>query len=301
MNEEKRTPTPAELRELYRRNVNIMAKFRELTGSDENSVEAILFSYDLQSGSYTQALEDAGHRERLDRYTSEIASVLAPLAAGSLLEAGVGEATTLCPVVSKLPQEPAVVAGFDISWSRLSFARKNAAAAGLDRARFFTGDLFHAPIREGSFDVVYTAHTIEPNHGRERAALLELGRITREWLVLFEPSYELGNEATRARIEAHGYCRDLPRIAQELGFEIVEHRLLASPMKTENHTALLLLRKPRGTASPDAAHACPLCREALAEIRAQWFCENCGIVFPVLDGIPCLLPANGIVASKFAE
>ncbi len=295
-------PSLKDLRRLYAENVNIMGWFREVTGQRENSTESILISYDLQSGSYTRAADDPAYRARHDRYADEIAAVLGGLGAASVLEAGVGEATTLVPVMQRLQPRPAVIAGFDISWSRILFARRYCAAHGLTDARLCTGDLFAMPFVDDAFEVVFTAHAIEPNHGREREALLELYRVARRWVVLFEPSYELGSEATRQRVEEHGYCRGLPAIAQELGWKIAEHRLLANPMRDNNQTAVLVIEKPAAVAAtPAAGFGCPLCHRPLESIRGNYFCEDCARIFPVIDDIPCLLPGNGILGSKFKD
>lgn len=299
---EKPTLNLKELKRLYAEKVNIMGLFRELGGSTQNTTDAILVSYDLQSGSYVGAFEDPEQRAKHDFYTGEIASILGPLGATSVLEAGVGEATTFCTALSKLPQPPETLAGFDISWSRIHYARKFAERFGLQRAQFFTGDLFHIPVVDNAFDLVCTAHAIEPNHGREREVLAELYRVARRWVVLFEPSYELGGAATRQRIEEHGYCRGLPTIARELGYEVIEHRLLTHVMRENNETAVLVIRKPAPATPPPAQFlACPSCGGALEVVRGQHFCEDCSLVFPILDGLPCLLAGNGILASKFKD
>ncbi len=294
-----RPPTIAELKELYGQNVNIMQLFRELGGTPQNSTEAILVSYDLQSGNYSRALEKPAYREQHHQYTAALARVLDQLDGDSLLEAGVGEATTLCNTVAKLRRRPAHLQAFDLSWSRIAYGRRFARDFDFT-PRLSTGDLFHIPAPDSSFDIVFTSHALEPNHGRERDALAELARVSRKWIALFEPSYELGSAEARARIEAHGYVRGLPDVARELGLEIIEHRLLEFIYVPLNPTALLLLRKTTPAAAAAApGFGCPTCHQPLAEVRGQMFCAACSLVFPVIDGIPCLLPGNGILASHF--
>jgi SAM-dependent methyltransferase len=257
----------------------------------------------LQSGSYVRAAQDPIRRAELDRYTAEIASVLESLESKSMLEAGVGEATTLCPMLERMKRKPEVVGGFDISWSRLAFAQRFARGFGFEHIHFFTGDLFRIPVVDNAFDLVYTSHAIEPNHGREREILRELYRVARRWLVLFEPSFELGSKATRERIEEHGYCRGLPDLIHEFGWEITRHCLLGHQLTEDNQTAVLVVRKndETGETAPTSILGCPLCHTALQLVRGQYFCAECGRVFPVLDDIPCLLGPNGILASKYAE
>lgn len=290
-------PTLVELKELYASNTNIMALLRERTGSRQNSVESILLSYDLQAGSYVQAQRDPAHRAVFDRYMAEIAAVLRSLGGGSLLEAGVGEATTLSTIATQVPAPR--YAGFDISWSRVAYGRQFATSRGVN-AELFTGDLFQIPVCDSAVDIVYTSHSIEPNHGREVEALAELARISRRWVALFEPSYELGSEQTRARIEEHGYCRGLPEAAATLGLRVVRHELIESPLRANNQTALLLLEK-EAAAPSEAFFACPACRTPLRAHAGVWFCTPCSLIYPVIQGIPCLVSGNGILGSKFLD
>ena len=52
-----------------------------------------------------------------------------------------------------------------------------------------------------SVDVVYTAHSLEPNGGRELEAVKELLRITSKRLILIEPSYELADKECKIRMK----------------------------------------------------------------------------------------------------
>ena len=292
----------AKLREMHANGGNIMAALREATGSATNSAEAVRISYDLQSGSYIQAWSDPVYREKHDTYCAEMAEIISSFGPESVLEAGVGEATTLCSVVGKQHKKPSAVAGFDLSWSRIHFARRHAADRGFEDFSFCTGQLERIPFPDNSFDVVYTAHAVEPNHGRETVILRELLRVARAKVILFEPSYELGGAETRARIEEHGYCRDLPSAAAAAGGRVVLHKLLRNPMRATNQTAALVIEKPyaldgRGL----GGFACPLCGSSLEALRGNQYCRRCAMVFPVIGGIPCLLPENGILATFYAD
>src|SRR5258708_19053835 len=90
------------LRQAYRDNQNIMRLIREASGQATNDPLAILASYDLQAGSYVAALENAEALKVHERYTAAIARILDRLGPTSLLEAGVGEATTLLSVTRQM-------------------------------------------------------------------------------------------------------------------------------------------------------------------------------------------------------
>ncbi len=289
-----------EAREAYARGENVMELLRMATGSGRNTVDSVLVSYDLQSGSYRKLLDDPGFRSRHDAYTAAIAAVLDDLDFESVLDAGTGEATTLTSVLSKLRRRPEVVAGCDLAWSRVAHGRAHARRfPGVKAPELFVGDLFSLPVADGAFDLVLTSHALEPNGGGERQALAELMRVSGRWLVLFEPSYELGGDDTRRHIDAHGYVRGLPAVAGGLGLTIVRHELIAS-VSPHNRTAALVLRKADESPAREAWLGCPRCGGPLREVHAQLFCAAEGLVYPVLDGIRCLDPRNAIVASAFA-
>jgi ubiquinone/menaquinone biosynthesis C-methylase UbiE/uncharacterized protein YbaR (Trm112 family) len=286
------------LRDHYEKGENIMQLLRD-AGVTKDS-EAVLAAYDLQAGTYVEAMRSPSYSARKLKYASAIAKVLNQLGAASILEAGVGEATTIAHVIPRMIPQPIIAAGFDISWSRLAqakiYSRRHAAIS------LVLGDLFAIPAADNSFDVVYTAHSIEPNRGMEKAALKELYRVARRYVVLFEPAATFGNQATKSRIEHHHYCTDLERHARELGYEVGEHRLFDISLSDENQTELLAIVKD-SSSDENADHtrwvACPRCGTPLVDHLEQLYCEECCLVYPIIGDIPCLLPTAGILASNF--
>lgn len=117
----------ASLRAAYLRGENVMALLDAGSGQPSRGFAAIQTSYDLQAGSYTAAFETPEGA----RLKSAFAEALVPHIEGyeTLLDAGVGEATTLAPVFERLESEVEIY-GFDASVSRLLWARRNLAAVG---------------------------------------------------------------------------------------------------------------------------------------------------------------------------
>ena len=294
--------TLAEIRDRYRRGENITALFRRLEGSGGNSLRAIEVAYDMQAGSYVAALDDPEFAEFHAGYSAEIAHVIDGLGGcSSLLEVGVGEATTLSQVAKSLSTPASGIAGFDISWSRIDVARDFARGRGL-APTLFVADLFAIPFADSSIDIVYTSHSIEPNGGREREALSELFRVASRYVVLLEPSNELGSEETRARTLEHGYVQDLGRHASELGFKAVEHRLVEPCANPRNQTALLVLEKdPRAAPRDTVELVSPVSKGALVARSDHMYAESDLLAFPLIGGIPCLRPEQGVVATRFAD
>jgi len=250
-------------------------------------------------------MRDSAHREGVLRYAGAIARLLDTLDASSVLEAGVGEATTLANVIPRLARPLQRAAGFDISWSRIGHGRRYAASQGQDSSlSLVVGDLFAIPAADGAFDVVYTSHSIEPNRGREKQALSELYRAARRYVVLLETASRLGNEATKARILEHRYCADLDQHARELGFTIAEHRLFDASTRENNQTELIVIEKAGKDDLQKSEHgwqACPQCRTNLSSHKGHFYCEECANIYPVIDGIPCLVATCSTLATQFLE
>lgn len=293
--------TPKDLRAAYDRGENISALLRSDTGSQTNSEDIIQVSYDLQAGSYIAILEkDPSLIGKLKAHASSVAGHLAehgPI--HSLLEAGVGEATTLIGVVQSLPTMPPFVHGIDISWSRLKsakqwFKKQN----GPEYAEFAVASITHLPYADNSFDVVLTNHAIEPNGGREEELLAELYRVCSRYLVVCEPAYELTTPEIRKRMDTHGYCRDLPGHARKLGMNVLKHEALKDNFLQHNPTAVTVIAKnpENGPATPQ--YVCPAYHTPMELIDGFYYSADSMRAYPVLRGIPCLKKEHAIIASK---
>jgi len=302
--------------ELYAQGGNITQYLRGLADSPSatNSIEDILIAYDFQAGSYVEAVEkDEDARAYKRAYDAAIVDVLIELGVkngDTLMEVGVGEATTLVGVQRALHErsaEPKAMFGFDLSWSRIKVGQDyvgNKAVSPQD-IELATGDLFQSPFRENSIDIVYTSHSLEPNGGREAEALAELYRVARRYIVLLEPAYELtDNDAARARMESHGYVRGLREHAEARGYKVLRHELFPLCANPLNPTGLLVIEKDASASSASengSPWACPLTRTALTQSAEGWHSAESLLAYPVLGGVPCLLPQNAVVASRWGK
>jgi SAM-dependent methyltransferase len=290
-----------ELLELYRQGRNITEHLRSVEGTGQNSETAILYAYDLQAGSYIRALEDPAYAAGKQAAAARIAEVLAPLRFDSLLDAGTGEATTLAELLARLPRAPARVLAFDLSLSRLLFARRFLRQRQREEVELFTAALENIPLADASVDLVLTVHVCEPNGGREPEILAELLRVARRYLVLIEPSYELGSAATRQRIEQHGYVRGLPEHLRALGARVVSHERFGADLNPANQAAVLVVDQGERAGPPEGAQlVSPLTRTPLSRGDGCLFSSD-GFAFPVIGGIACLLSENAVLATRLAE
>jgi len=290
------------LQKLYQNQVNIIQYLKNKNKKDINTLEEIMISYDLQAGSYIQGT--INNPEWGNRYSNALSGVLNKIGSyDSILEVGVGEAKTLINVLLKLLNTPANIFGFDISYSRIRYAMKYVKKYDINNINLFVGDLFNTAFLDNSIDIVYSSHSLEPNRGREKEALIELYRITKKYLVLFEPAYEFANEKLKNYMNYHGYVRNIWKSAEELGYKVVEHKLIFKDNpKSLNNTAVTIIEKNKIFRNEAKSFlACPISKKPLNVIRGNYYCSDSLLLYPIIDNIPCLLPENAVVATHYLE
>jgi uncharacterized protein YbaR (Trm112 family)/ubiquinone/menaquinone biosynthesis C-methylase UbiE len=291
-----------EISKLYHDGVNIIKHLKNLSNSDMNSSEMIKISYDFQAGSYIKFA--LANPEWDNKFCGAFSKVLNQLGEyNSILEAGVGEATTLRNIVSRLINVPSNIFGFDISFSRIKYAMKYLKISKVKNSILFLSNMLNASIQDNSIDVVYTSHAMEPNGGKEKEVLSELYRITRKYLVLFEPIYELANDKAKKYMEEHGYVRNLYSTATELGYKVIEYKIIfeVNPYTLNNTGVIIIEKNSSSKAKVFNPLACPITRAPLELIRNNYYCRESLLLYPIVDHIPCLLPENAIIATKYLD
>lgn len=295
--------TPWQLKSAYEQGQNLMKLLRTEAGTALNDERIIELSYDLQAGSYVQALSDTTLLERKRYYCGHAAAIMDSLGpVTSLLDAGMGEGNMLWLLISQMKQAPQHIHGFDLCWSRMAVARRwLAAQSPRFDIQIATGSLTEIPYMDNSVDVVWTNHSIEPNRGREAAILQELHRVCSRYVVMLEPAYELASDEARQRMDEHGYCQNLAGTARELGFRVYRHEIFTGNLNPRNLTGLLILAKNESAPPAVPRRCCPAYKKELTEMQDCWYSPESLRAYPVLNGIPCLRTNQGIVASRLAD
>lgn len=286
----------SKISQLYSEGKNIIQYLKDTDNRTSNTIEDILISYDFQAGSYIKyADENPSHVHNYSQTISSIINDLIPY--GSIIEVGVGEATTLGNVALKLPGD-FTFGGFDISWSRIFHAEQYLARLNVE-ASLFTGDLFKMPLADNSVDLIYSSHSLEPNGGREAEALKELYRVASKYLVLLEPAYEFASEEGKQRMKRNGYIKNLKDIIQHLNYNLIAYRQFEFSVNPLNPTALYIIEKPAVSDFKKFIDVvCPISHGPLIEGEDHLFSPHALVSYPKIMGIPCLLTSNAVLTTK---
>ena len=285
---------------IYSQGGNIIQFINQLEKNENNTKEGILISYDYQAGSYLSNYKDK--TERFHKYSGQLVNEMKRLGKfNSILEAGIGEATTFKNVTQNMDMPYDKCYGFDISWSRLKVAKGFLSEDTPGTQHIFVADLSNIPLCDNAIDLVYTAHSVEPNGGNEKQILQELYRVTKNFLVLFEPDSELAGSEARKRMEIHGYVKNLVGVAKSLGYNVIKNELLQYSLNALNPTSVIVIEKEQNAGDGEPHFCCPITKTKLNDCGDVFFSPQSRLMFPVIQGIPCLLDSQAILGCKYGE
>jgi ubiquinone/menaquinone biosynthesis C-methylase UbiE len=295
-----------ELKNLYSQNVNLIEHLN--SRKDCNCLsrqEKISLSYDIQAGSYTKAYNNSEQIRQINSKSGKkIAKVLEEISASTVLDAGTGEATGLADVLFNIKQKKIEFAAFDISLSRLLYAKLFLKAKGLRIPRLFTSDLTKVSLAENSVDCIMTRHALEPNGGMEDVICQELYRITKKYVLLIEPSWEFASDEQKERMLCHGYIKNLPGALERSGFKILTHEPWKWNANPLNIAALILAQKSTTTENSgfkDFQFTYPSTNLLLKNVEDGLYCQEMGALFPFVQKIACLLDNQALLTTRYLE
>ncbi len=296
----------AKIQELYKNNENIIQYLRDnVSNSGCNSIEDIMIAYDFQTGryNYLDANDPFYHDKHVNtarKLNNEI-SKLCGCTTPTILEAGVGEATFLRYVLESMNYKMAY--GFDISWSRVKEGLAHMKRNNISKVELFAGDLFNIPLQDNSIDIVYTRQAIEPNGGHEREIVRELYRVTKNYLILIEPAYDMANDDAKERMKKHGYIQKLPEAVNELGYKVIKYEKMPDDCSVEYEpTAIMVIEKDNSeVGNTDCIYRCPATGAIIERYTDAFFSKKSLLAYPIVGGVPLLMESNAIVATHYCD
>lgn len=299
-------------RSVYEKGGNVTEFLRSEFGESDNTREIIEIAYDLQAGSYINHVTNDPQKARL--YANELSSFITPYLTGcsNLLDVGTGELTTLSLMLREIDNPPNEIWAFDISWSRLAkgkvFWNNTVKNPGIN-LHPFVADIKKIPLATKSIDVVTSSHALEPNGRNLACLLLELFRVCKKKLVLFEPSYELNSNEGKERMNRLGYIRGIEESVDLLGGKVQDIQLIKNTNNPLNPTACYVIEPPsadinryHGNATiTNAKFTVPGTNYQLTPRKNFLVSAGTGLVFPILENIPILKEEASIIATSLFD
>ena len=192
--------------------------------------------YDGMAGSYVKRYNAQTHKR--NEYVCR--HILRPLSYSSILEVGAGELTTLAPIL-ECSNEPHRACALDLSQKRLLAGREFAKHMEIP-ITIVAGTGTTLPFPNSSFDVVFTSHCLEQMERYKKQIIAELCRVARRYVVMIEPSYELGGIRQKLHTLTRGYVRGIPKTVDSLGHSLCEHYLIPFNSNPRNKSALHMIK-----------------------------------------------------------
>lgn len=151
----------------------------------------------------------------------------------SLLEVGCGKGRKLRLIRNNFDVK--VLKGIDISPVGVDVALKH-------KLDVVVGSADNLPFSDNYFDIVITHHSLEQMKYIIDDVIKELYRVTKKYVISFEPCFELQNIFGKFHNFTHDYVKGLPYIYEKYGFEIQKFVNLKVGILT-NRTCLLVCKK----------------------------------------------------------
>lgn len=296
------------IKEAYNNGENIISYLKKIDKRENNSLDDIIISYDFQAGTYTKRFEKQLDDSRIQDIYKEMAYYVGQYIdeGDVILEPGTGEASSSINTYKYLEDDTkrkiSKIYGLDASFSRLKYADKCLKKYGVKNTSLVMGDMLNMPIADNSCDVVVTVHACEPNGGKEHDVLSELMRVTKKYLILFEPAYDFATEEMKRRMEHHGYVINLYDEIKNMGLDVIEHRLLKESLNPMNPTGVTVIKKDNcNQCKADNILADPISKiQCIRKGNVMWS-EETMLIYPIIDDIACMMEDNAILATKYGE
>ena len=151
----------------------------------------------------------------------------------SLLEVGCGKGRKLRLIRNNFDVK--VLKGIDLSPVGVEVAKKH----NLD---VVVGSADNLPFSNNEFDIIITHHSLEQMKYIIEDVVKELYRVTKKYVISFEPCFELQNIFGKIHNFTHDYVKGLPFIFEKHGFEVQKFTNLKKGIMT-NRTCLIISKK----------------------------------------------------------
>jgi len=289
-------------RMIYKRGDNVTEYLRKKFKERENTSYIIETAYDLQAGTYIKFANS--NSKKINLYTKEMSKILDNhlIDHTSLLDVGTGELTILTHLLNNIKKQPSKVLAFDLSYSRLTEGKKYISKHLKNKKTkldIFCADIKNIPLHSKCVDVIISNHALEPNGKNLPNLLMELFRVAKKKIILFEPAYELADSKGKKRMNRLGYIKNISLNVKKLGAELIDFIPIKNTFTKSNPTACYIIKPPKMNIKnqKDIIFTAPGTNFLLKKKFGFYLCEALGLAFPVFKTIPFLRNSNRLIVS----
>ncbi len=182
-------------------------------------------------------------KKNYNKKSLEYCQVLSNYKFKNILEVGAGEFSTLNKIIEYFGTDKEYYA-IDLSKKRLDCGLKNTLKLfGNINLKIKKANATAIPFEDNYFDLVYTSHCLEQMPYDYKEAINEMIRVSKETIILFEPSYKLGALSQKAYIRNADYVRGISRYIKSLKqVKLLKHFSLENSDYL-NRTACYIIKK----------------------------------------------------------
>ena len=108
----------------------------------------------------------------------------------------------------------------------------------------------------------------------------------------------------RLRMDENGYIKGLPSIIKDLGYDVLIYEKFKYDSNPMNPAAITIIKKKFEGAKNTTNRtpfADPITHASLSYYGDLYYSEDSMLAYPVVDGVPCLMEENAIVATKLLK
>ncbi len=271
----------------------------------DRSLEKVKNKYDKISGMYIKNYLDSNKKfiaqinndnvielrgSKEDYYSKYLNNIIIKTNSKSFLEVGAGELTLAAEVIKSLKKYFLDYSGaLDLSLNRLVVGNEFLKNQNLNIDFVVNGNASNLPFPDNSFDIVYTSHCLEQVPHLFVKIVNECSRVAKKYVVLIEPSYELGSEVTKNHIYKKGYVKITSKLLKKLDLSVVFRK--KSPVQNYiNGSEIIILKKNNNKeeSNKKIQFLCPSCKSYLIEKEEKLICTTENYYFDVVSSIPKL-------------
>ncbi|MBO72219.1 MAG: hypothetical protein CMD35_01260 [Flavobacteriales bacterium] len=227
--------------------------------------------------------------ENMKNIRLECNKVLSELDFSTLLEVGVGELTTIESIVSNNDQLTEVY-GVDLSINRMLDGIREYKKRQTLLPKLSKSNATNLPFNDAVFDLVYSRHTLEQMPLIFEEALDEMLRVSRKYVVLFEPSFEKGSLTQKLKMIRNDYFRGLDKyLSNRSDIHIRKSYLMNNSANPLNRTSCYVLEKAKqNQEESDINFVCPVSKEKLDDLGSFFYSPISQLAYPKINKIPVL-------------